>query len=984
MHAFRRHPCISIVLAAFFIFLLRMAAQEATEATISYEGRQVSSVELAGRPDLDTKPLKHWIVQPEGAPYSQQKIDQSIAALRKTGQFTDVKLEVTPKASGLQVLLILEPSLYFGIFDFGQATKVIRYNRLLQVSDYPDQEPYTTGRVEEAEANLLTFLHREGFFLATVEPELRIDQSHRWVNVFFHINLRQRAKFGQIVLTGASEDATMRLQRALRSIRARLRGASLRSGKTYSLGKLEKATNLMQTELGKQHYLAGKVKLISAIYSPQTNRADVTFQITQGPNVAVQTEGASVRGGTLRKLIPIYQENTVDADLVAEGSHNLISYFQSKGYFDVTVQNRIDQQPSGTVILYQIEKGRKGKVDSIQITGNQHSSTDFLLRHVTVAKARFLDRGKYSQSLLRSSARNLEAVYRNAGYSQVRVTPSTTRNGDKLAITFQVVEGEQDLVSSLKIEGNKSLTEMDFAPHGLNLGPGRPYSGQLVNNDRDRIMASYLKHGFLAATFRAAAKPVKNEPRRVDVIYSINEGPQVWTATVDTLGLQHTSPNLVAIHAKIPVGQPLNASTLLAVESNMYNLGVFDWASVDTLRPITTDSDAEVLIKVHEAKRHTITYGVGFEVLNRGGNVPGGTVALPNLPPVALPSTFQTSQQTFWGPRGSIQYTLLNFRGRAETLSVGGFAGRLDQRGAASWTVPSFRNSIWSTSITLSGEHNSENPIFTELVAQAAMEFQRPLNARRTNRIVLRYSFSRTDLSNLLIPQLVTPQDEHERLSTLGASFIRDTRDKPLDAHRGIYESVEGDINPSALGSNTDFIRLTGQIAYYHRIWTDNIVWANSFRLGLESAFAGAAVPLSQLFFAGGGSTLRGFSLNGAGPQRAVPVCSNPADPATCTNITVPVGGQQLLILNSELRFPIPVRFPLIGNNLGAAVFYDGGNVYNSVGFQSFGANYTNTIGAGLRYATPVGPVRVDIGHLLTNIPGVRSTQLFITLGQAF
>jgi len=129
---------------------------------------------------------------------------------------------------------------------------------------------------------------------------------------------------------------------------------------------------------------------------------------------------------------------------------------------------------------------------------------------------------------------------------------------------------------------------------------------------------------------------------------------------------------------------------------------------------------------------------------------------------------------------------------------------------------------------------------------------------------------------------------------------------------------------------------------------------------------------------------LRGFPLNGAGPQRTIPACGNPADTSTCSLITVPVGGNQLLILNTELRIPAPIDLPIVHKNLGFAVFYDGGNVFQSVGFRNFGAQYTNSIGAGLRYSTPVGPIRIDIGHNLNAAPGLKSTQIFVTLGQAF
>jgi outer membrane protein insertion porin family len=192
------------------------------------------------------------------------------------------------------------------------------------------------------------------------------------------------------------------------------------------------------------------------------------------------------------------------------------------------------------------------------------------------------------------------------------------------------------------------------------------------------------------------------------------------------------------------------------------------------------------------------------------------------------------------------------------------------------------------------------------------------------------------------------------------------------------------DIDPSALGSNTNFARFLGQVAYYKSLTSDSsLVWANSLRIGMEKAFSGAHIPISESFFSGGGSTLRGFSLNGAGPQRNVSVC--PSDNPSCGEIiSVPVGGKQLVVLNSELRFPMGISMPFVGGTLGGAVFYDGGNVYSNVRLSDVFSNFSHTVGFGFRYKTPVGPIRFDIGHLLNAPPGVKSTQFFITLGQAF
>jgi outer membrane protein insertion porin family len=959
---------------------------EATAPAVSYEGQKVSSVQLAGQPDGNIRKLRTLITQPINGPYAQDKVDETVAALKKAGQFKEVEVQVSPAAEGLYVVFVLKPAYYFGIFTFPKAEKTFSYTRLLQTANYSKQEPYTQEKVEEAESNLLEFFHRSGYFMATVEPKLQPDQAHGVVDVAYDINLKRHAKFGNVIIRGVSPEQTKLLAGSLRSIRARIKGSYLKPGKAYSLKKLSAATAFLQQQLGKQNYLAGRVKLVSTIYNPESNRADITFDVTQGPRIEIKLAGAHIWGRTQKKLIPMYQENSVDADLVNEGAQDLASYFQAKGYFGVKVQSQIEKQPSGVTVLYQIDKGKRGKVEAVEFHGNDHFTDKELKSHVPVTKRvplLFFSHGKYSEQLVRKGVKNIEGLYRGAGYSQVKVTPKVVSKDNELQLAFQVIEGPRDVVESLQLEGNKSMSQQQLAPKGMNLEPGKPYSTQLLSKDRDLIMATYLDHGFLTMTFKSAVEHAKEDPHRVRVIYQVDEGPQVHTVSVAPVGAQHTRPEIIARNANIKVGKPLSETALLRGESQLYTLGVFDWASVDTRRPITDDPDAEVLVKLHESKRNTIAYGFGFQVINRGGSIPSGTIALPGLPPVGLPQQFATSQQTFWGPEGSIEFTRRNFRGRAETLTLSAFGGRLDQRASASWANPTFWNTGWSSTLTFSGERTSENPIFTARLGGAGLQFQHYLDKDRQKSVTFRYDFRRTSLTNIAIPNLVLPEDQNVRLSSLSASFSRDSRDNPLDAHRGIYESFQVDMNPSFLGSSTSFGRFLGQTAYYRSLTKDSsLVWANSLRLGMEHAFGGHHIPISESFFSGGGSTLRGFSLNGAGPQRAVSVC--PAgNPGCLETISVPVGGRQLVILNSELRFPMGTM-PLAGGALGGVAFYDGGNVYTNVRFSNVFSDYTHTVGFGLRYKTPVGPVRLDLGHLLNPPPGVKSYQLFVTLGQAF
>lgn len=956
-----------------------VTAQMSNQQLSSYIGQNVASVDIAGRPDVTFKSVQGLISVKPGQPLSQNDVDSSTASLKQHGGFQDVKLDLEPEANGVRVVFILEPAVYVGMYEFPGAIKEFAYSRLLQVANYNSQTPYSASDVQQAENALVKFFRQHGYFQAEVRPQIEPESDFGLANIVFRTNLGVRAKIGTINLAGANPEETRYLGKKLRSVMARLRADSLKPGMRYSYDRLQGATRYLQAALAGQSYITGEVKLVSAEYDSNTNRADIVFQVTTGPVVKVTAVGAHVWKRTLHNLLPMYQVNAVNDELIKEGQRNLISYFQAKGYFDTTVDVKTAKNESGMSIVYDIHKDGRHKVEGIAFQGNHHFSSKELQSHVSVQKARLISHGKYSETLVRSSAKNLRDTYRAAGYSEAEVVPNVARKNGNVDITFQVTEGPLDVVQDLKIEGNNTLPEAQFAPHGLNLGPGKPYSQDLVTKDRNQIMARYLTLGYLNAGFRSTAKPAPGDPHRMNVVYQISEGPQVTTATIITDGRQHTKQSIINKQLQIKSDEPLSENALFSSEGHLYNLGVFDWAEVAPMRPITDQNHENVVVKVHEGKRNSIVYGFGFQVVNRGGSVPSGTVVVPGIPPVGLPPNFRTSEKTFWGPDGTFEYTRRNLRGRAQSFTISAFAGRLDQQASLSYTDPSFRGSSWKSSAILSGEHDSQNPIFTARIGNLGYQLERALNAKKTTHLFLRYNFQLTRISNLLIPDLVPPDQLNVHLSTLSANWVYDTRDNVLDAHRGLYQTYQLSVNPAWLGSNFSFANFVGQTAYYKNIGK-GIIWANSIRVGLEQAYAGSEVPLSQRFFSGGGSTLRGFPLNGAGPQRVVAACSNPADPATCSKITVPAGGNELLILNTELRYPLD----FIKKGLGIVTFYDGGNVFPIIGFHDFTSLYSNSVGIGFRYATPVGPIRIDIGHNLNPVPGIKATQVFVTLGQAF
>src|SRR5207244_10786942 len=191
-------------------------------------------------------------------------------------------------------------------------------------------------------------------------------------------------KFGDLGITGTgtTPDETDHLKGIMHSLRARMRMSAVRPGKAYSLKTLQRATDYLQSRLQSENHLAAQVKLIGANYNPQTNRADITFEVQTGPIVHAQVEGAHLWPWTKHKLLPIYQQNGLAPELIQEGRQNLLKEFRQDGYFDVQVATETQVKPNGVTVFYKITKGDRKKIEDVAFVGNSHFGKEELDQHV--------------------------------------------------------------------------------------------------------------------------------------------------------------------------------------------------------------------------------------------------------------------------------------------------------------------------------------------------------------------------------------------------------------------------------------------------------------------------------------------------------------------------------------------------------------------------------------------------------------------------
>ncbi len=280
-----------------------------------------------------------------------------------------------------------------------------------------------------------------------------------------------------------------------------------------------RALERLRKNYQKNNHLEAQVSLTERQYQPDTNQVNYLFKVDEGPTVEITTEGAKISKGELKKLVPVYQENSVDDDLLNEGRRNLRDYLQIKGYFDATVE--VERHPipaqNHLNILYVIDSGDQHKLSAIKVEGNRYFNTETITERLTIQPSSLLlKNGRFSQRLLTEDVASVKYLYQSNGFLDVKVDSAVQENyegqKDQIAVVLKIEEGPQTLVNSLQIAGNRTYTQ-ERLERLLSSLPNQPYSDANIAADRDNLTLFYYNHGFPNVQFEAAASPAPDDPQ---------------------------------------------------------------------------------------------------------------------------------------------------------------------------------------------------------------------------------------------------------------------------------------------------------------------------------------------------------------------------------------------------------------------------------------------------------------------------------------
>jgi outer membrane protein insertion porin family len=860
------------------------------------EGEPIAAVAVQLPPPAspeDTARLARYVELKAGDGFRADLVRHAIELMFATGQFADVRVDGERGPAGLTLVFRPVPApLLARVRVTGD--RVVKPEEVARQARLVPHEPLWPARLEGAARDVAVALTALGWLEARVVATT--EAAADGVDAVFAIEAGPRVRVSDDHVTGAPPA----LERELLGL------ARPRAGAVFRRPQVQAAATRMAHALAAHGFARATVAATEA-YDPRRARVALTFAAAPGAHWELAIEGPAVSPRLQQQLADLLREGRYEPDVVEQTAERLEDEFRARGHRDVVVAHETDASGARAVLRYRVAAGPLYSVASVSVAGAPADMSPLLVTQPGEP---------LQESHLAVDTLALVRALQERGHTDPQVEPEVESGGGPTAVVFRVKPGPRTAVEAISVAA-PPLPE-GIKPPVLRLVPEAAYRVSDLAQDRAAVLAAWHAAGHAEAevTPEVVFSP---DHTRVTLTLRVTVGSPVRVDHVVVAGLMHTREAVVRRELHIGEGDPLSFDRLLESQRRVGSLDVVQRVSLAEMDPESPRARS-LVVTVQEAPRTTVAYGLGYAERD------------------LLRASAEVTRRNLWGMDRSVSgFARISFRG---------------SRLLATFHEPylfGHRQDLFVTAFREEEQRETFDFVRYGGVAQTA----RALGTRMS--LILRYTYQQTSSFNVVDPDSVDREFSTAVVSGPSASLVRDTRDDPLDPHRGHFLSADVLVSHRLFGGES-FGKGFLEAATYERL-APHLVLALAGRVGMARTFGfdePLFLPRPDRFYAGGDYSLRGFPVDAVLPR----------------------GGNALLLGGAELRYDV-------GRYVSAAAFTDVGNVYPLVSDVSL-TDLRYAAGLGLRYRSAFGPLRVDWGYKLNRRPGEGAYRFHFTVGHAF
>ena len=919
------------VCAALFLFISSAAADDLSGLPVT----QITLVDEHGAPWPHPEQLLPLVGFKPGDVFSRKAVRDGIAFLYLKGRFTDIRAEAFPDGKGVRLVYTLLPMTIIEAVRVTGNHAVSTDDIKAALSRLEGQE-LRKERLPELRQRVLALYQAAGFEAAEVVIiAAAAKESYRSL-LTISIQEHEPTIIDAITFTGNTVFQDKELLRVMKS----RPGGTMKSDVLLDTDRA--AIVAKYAEAGYPAARPGPVDI-----SFRDGKAAVRMQIIEGRRVQVRFSGNhTFSDKELNGLLLIWSEYDASPAIIESSVEKIKTAYREAGYRDVEVAAKSIEENGTLGLVFTVAEGPRVTIKKIIITGAAFLSPKQLKEELSLQEPGWFTSQPFREDLLAKDTEYLHDRYVDAGFlaavvkSKVAFAPNNT---DAL-VTIDITEGQRTTVKNIIFEGNSALSGAELQAR-LGLKPGSPFSERLVEEDRYRILSAYASKGYLYARVDVERS---EEGNGVELVFRIAEDQMVRIGRIILRGNERTADHIILREVNVHPGDPYDYGAVLLGQQHIYRLGFFSLVRFEPLHAGEKEYSRDMLLTVEERPAGTVELGVGYGNLDR------------------LRASAEVSYRNLWG--------------QAQFLGLRVAASDIARQAVVNFREPWFLNQRLEAGVRLAWSDETRlNADTREIYYQTRKtEIATGLSRAYDNglKLSLIYQLENVDNYNVMPGAILTADDSGRVLvSSMTPGIVLDLRDDPFNPRRGSLHGLAIKEALKMLGSEADFTKLTAQTSWFFPV-TSRSVLALSARGGVAVPQRDTkTIPLHERFYLGGVTTLRGYLQDSVGPGAKAP-----------DGTVTPLGGESMVLVNAELRLNQTEGF-------GTVFFVDAGRVGRldpADTAMPAGMVLTDTppfrasYGMGIRYNTPVGPLRIDYGQKIHRRSGESPGELDFNIGHMF